>query len=557
MKAKTFVAGGLILAGMLGFFGNTTSVANSKKAETAQCFESSSKRVEKNKYFENGQISHQLIHSDGKLIRERYWSFEGKQTYETHYTYSKNDDTYEITKYSTDPLMDYIKEKEQYRGTPEGKHTLLCRWFYDEISHHLLVVEHYHEGTEIVEKMDTFNQDEELEETFVYFYVPGKEKNKVIKGFDRYNSKGERVGSYNSDTALNIEGIITSRDASLEQIEKWLHIYRDDKRIPVAVIDTGFDISHPSLTHKIWKNPKEELNGIDDDGNGWIDDIMGWHRKESQYYNIDIDSPNINETLILKSHSPALSHGTHIASVALEGLDGYALVGFAGSADSDDFFRKIGSFLKDHKILFANMSFSLKNPYVADKDKPLGYFGLDELIRENQQTLFFVAAGNFGIDYDLQKFEDFPASFPYENILVVGALDTDEIVESELPNYKVTDYSNTGCRTVDIFAPGENVPGALVGGGTISKGGTSLSSPYALKRTLENIHKENPNLTALEIKEIILKTAYVLEKPLPCVSRGIIYPRRMLDVARLLAKNPLLSIDEAVSKILDSEFNLT
>lgn len=530
-----------MLAGLLGFLGNSSD-ANLNR------------RVEKNKYFDNGQMSSQRVYLDGKLIRERYWSIEGVQTFEIHYTHSKNDDIYEKISYSTKPLGEYIEEKEQYRENSEGEPTLLRRWFYHEEDHILFLSEYYREGTEVVEKSETYDKEGDLERIFVYYYVLGMEEKGLLKGFDCYDARGKRLGSYVEGTTLDIEKIITGRDAEPEQIDEWLRIYRDDTRTPVAVIDSGFDISHLSLTHKIWDNPKEVLNGIDDDGNGWIDDVMGWHREDRMVADVKVDSPNISETIVLQYKDIPLSHGTHVASIALEDLDKFALVGFAGDMSHPDYLKRINRFFNDHNILFANMSFAY-----GDKDGPFApesdsFFALEDLIKENPQTLIVVAAGNEGGEFDSHSFKTYPASFHYDNLLVVGALDADDIVESELPNYKIADFSNRGHKTVDIFAPGRKVPGALIGDGTIRMSGTSMASPYALNCSLQ-IYEANPDLTSLEIKEIILKTAYVPEEPLPCVSGGIIHPRRMLDVARLLAKNPSLSIDEAVSQVLDSESN--
>lgn len=547
MKVHKAAVAGVVLAGLLGYFNGGASESNFNKTETVQYSES--KRVEKNEYFGNGQISYQSVYLDGKLITRRYWNIDGKQTFEIHYNYSKNEDLYEEIIYPNN-LCEYIRQKEQYRGSPEGRHKLLRKWFYDEASHKLLLCEHYREGTLIVDKADTFNQNEELEKTFVYYYVPGKEEKRRLKGFDCYNSRGDMISSYTENTTLNIEDIISGRDAKPEQIEEWLRIYRDKTRVPVAIIDSGFDISHPLLTHKMWDNPDEELNGVDDDGNGWVDDDMGWHRHESAWFDISIDSPNINEAIILGIYQIPLSHGTHVASIALKDLDKFALVGFAGDMSHPDYLKKISRFLKDHNILFANMSFGYGNEDDPFAPESASFRALEELIRENSQALIVVAAGNEGMDLDMYGVKSYPPSFSYDNLLVVGALDSDDIVESELPDYEVAYFSSTGDETVDIYAPGRKVPGALIGGGTIPMSGTSMASPYTLNCVLE-MYEENPNLNALEIKEIIIKTAYIPKKPLPCVSGGILYPERALSVARLLAKNPLLSIDEAVSQVLN------
>jgi len=559
LKVRKTAITGIVLAGLVGFFGINSCAPNLMSSTKSPYSESYSKRVEENEYFQNGQISSQKVYLDGELIRRRYWSIEGVQTFETHFKYSKNEGIYEKIEYSTKPRCEYIESKEQHRGSPEEDNDILRKWFYDEESHNLLLSEYYREGTEIVEKVDTFDKQGNLEKLYIYHYVLGKEEKGRLKGFDCYNAKGGKIGSYVEDTTLDIEKIITSRDAKPEQIKEWLRIYRDDTRIPVAIIDSGFDINHETLTHKIWKNPKEELNGIDDDGNGWVDDVMGWHRKVSKWFGLYTDSPNINETIILRFHEPPISHGTHVASIALEDLDKFALVGFAGDMSHPDYLKRIGHFLKDHDIRFANMSFGYgdrNSPFAPESES---FYALEKLIKGNPQTLIVVAAGNDGGDFEAPSsipyshgFRSYPPSFPYENLLVVGALDADDLIESELQNYKPVDFSNVGDETVDVFAPGVKVPGALIGDGNIGLSGTSMASPYALNCVL-SVYEENPNLTALEIKEIVIKTAYVPDKPLPCVSGGIIHPERMLSVARLLAKSPLLTIDEAVSNVRASE----
>lgn len=79
-----------------------------------------------------------------------------------------------------------------------------------------------------------------------------------------------------------------------------------------------------------------------------------------------------------------------------------------------------------------------------------------------------------------------------------------------------------------------------------------MGSPYSLNLALK-IYEENPNLDNKKIKEIILKTAYVNpDNPLPCVSKGIIYPSRALEVAKILKGNLSLSIEEAIAKLYSS-----
>lgn len=544
---QKMVVGGFLLLSLLGVFGlnkSESSLTKEKRTlpnKTATLID----RIEKNKYFDNGQIFSQKTYLHGKLITERFWNTEGDQTYEFEYSYSENETIYEKTYYSIDPLCQYIEGKERYRGFPEGQHTLLRKWFYDKKTHRLLSSEYYREGTKIADRTDVYDDEGELKKTFFYYYIHGKEKLNVLKGFDCYNAKGDRIGSYTTDTSMDIEKIISNRNVDLKQIEEWLHVYQNDKRTPVVIIDTGFDISHSLLSHKLWKNPKEVLNGKDDDGDGFIDNINGgWNRfnlskldfisvdpLEFKKIEFDMDSPNINEFLRLEKGEPPVSHGTHVASIALKNLDEFALVGFAGDFSDPGYLSKISRFLKEHDIRFVNMSFGLDSPEDFSASGEESVYALKQLISSNPQTLFFIAAGNnYGLDLD--KKPVYPASVLSENTIVFGALNTDDIIESELPNYKIADFSNTGRKTLDIFAPGTKIQGAMIGGGNINLSGTSIATPYGLNCAME-ISKKNPNLTTSDIKEIILKTAYVKDpnNPLPCVSGGILYPKRAYSVA--------------------------
>ncbi|MBM3200453.1 hypothetical protein FJZ53_05940 [Candidatus Woesearchaeota archaeon] len=543
---KTILAGSFILAGLIGSFGTDFStVMGRQEAQYSETYQN--KKREEIKYFDNGKISGIKKFSDGKLVNERYWNIDGILTVDIDYVYSEKGDTYEQISHTTGTPGRKVKEKQLLKGSPEGKSVILQKWVYDQESFKLITRKHYKEGTSIVEKQDTYDKEERLEKTYVYYYVKGKEELKRVKGFDCYDAQDKKIGLYDEDSKLNIEDIILSRGLSKEQSDELLKVYRS-KRTPVAIIDSGFDINHPSLAHKVWKNPKEELNGVDDDKNGWTDDIMGWNKQQNKMIDLDIDSPNINEIIVIHGDGTPLSHGTHVASITLKDLDSFALLGFAGDMTDPAYLNKISHYLKENNILFVNMSFGFGNVEGQMSPRPESFHALEDLIKNNPQTLFFVASGNDYRDID-KGTKSYPPSYDFKNMLVIGALDTDELLESKLSVYKPADFSNIGEESVDIFAPGTDVNGALIGGGNIRKSGTSMASPYALNLGLR-IYQENPNLKTSQIKEIMLKTAYVPEKPLPAVSKGIIQPSKALAVAKMLKDNPSIGIEEAVIKIM-------
>lgn len=325
----------------------------------------------------------------------------------------------------------------------------------------------------------------------------------------RLYSDGKLIASYDREDCLKVEG--------------------KSNLVPVVVIDSGFDLTHPDFSGKIWKNPKEILgNGRDDDEDGFIDNPNGWYWESG---------PNIGERVLV--FFPPYSHGTHVASTALRDIEGFGLVGFVGKNNEPEFLRKINTFLRVHQVKFVNMSFDLgigysDNAYVDDSplsQEIVSSFG--SLIAGNPDTLFFVSAGNLShgengewwdIDRDDGKKIIYPAGFGYDNMIVVGALNTDEIRPEDIGRYKVADLSVIGRQSIDIFAPGERMVGAAIGGGALEDSGTSFSAPYVLNVALK-IYKENPLLTTAQIKEIIMESAIVpTTGRLPCVTGGAINP---------------------------------
>ncbi len=227
--------------------------------------------------------------------------------------------------------------------------------------------------------------------------------------------------------------------------------------VVVAVIDSGVDTDHPDLADNIWTNPGEIAgNGIDDDNNGYVDDIHGWDFVEGDA------TPNDDN-----------GHGTHVAGTIAAVRDNG--IGVAGVADNASIMAL--RFLNASGSGFTSAALAALE-YAIDNGAPIsnnswggGGFNtaLSSLIASNADThLFVAAAGNSGLDIDASP--QYPAAYNATNILSVAAHNSSGSLAS---------FSNYGTTGVDISAPGVSIRSTWPGTGYNSISGTSMAAPHA------------------------------------------------------------------------------
>ncbi len=226
--------------------------------------------------------------------------------------------------------------------------------------------------------------------------------------------------------------------------------------IVIAVVDTGMDLDHPDLVSKLWVNSDEIAgNGLDDDGNGYVDDRYGY-----DFYNNDStpDDDNGHGSHVSGIAAAATNNGTGVAGVSwgaklmpLKALNQYGGGSTAGVAQAIYYAVDNGA----HVI---NMSLG-----ATGSSWPCGWSDVENALNHavNNNVLVVVASGNDG---------KYGVSCPgaYDQVMAVGAT-----TSSDARAY----FSNWGPR-LDIVAPGNAIYSTLSNGGYGYKSGTSMATPH-------------------------------------------------------------------------------
>jgi len=307
--------------------------------------------------------------------------------------------------------------------------------------------------------------------------------------------------NYGQDSPNGIEG---TESADIGAMDVWSQTTTGSNKIKVAVLDTGIDYKHPDLAANMWVNQKEKdgVPGVDDDGNGYVDDLHGWDAisdKRSTVYFGQIGDPDPMDDQ---------GHGTHVAgTIGAVGGNGIGVVGVNWSVS-----------LVAVKFLDANGSGSSVDEYRAmqyilanDIDIVNGSYGggakskliESAIVEANEKGILFVfAAGNESSNNDAT--DTFPTNYESENIISVAATDARD---------QIADFSNYGQTTVDIAAPGVNILSTVptkIGGDYpyAAYSGTSMAAPHvagaaALLLAAEPGLRKNP----AAIRERLMKTA--------------------------------------------------
>lgn len=269
--------------------------------------------------------------------------------------------------------------------------------------------------------------------------------------------------------------------------ETWAILSPTGTKPIVAIIDSGVDITHNSLKDAIWTNLGEiPGNGIDDDGNGYIDDVHGWN-----FVNNNSDVSDCND------------HGTHVAGI-VRGATQDVIPDSNGVFDGDITQSKLSimpvKFLDCDGIGTTSDAVSAiyyavrKGAKILNNSWGGGAYSsaLHQAIvyAYNNNTLFVAAAGNAGVDIDNTPM--YPASYPVPNVIAVAATSSIDYLPS---------FSNYGVNSVQIAAPGVGITSS-VPGGYRAMSGTSMASPF-IAGVAAMMSYEKPTMIGYQLKSIL------------------------------------------------------
>lgn len=284
------------------------------------------------------------------------------------------------------------------------------------------------------------------------------------------------------------------------------------RKVTVAVIDTGVMLNHPDLKEHLWTNPGEiPGNGLDDDGNGFVDDVHG-------YDFVDNDGEPEDEG----------GHGTHCAGViAAETDNAIGVAGVAGRHVKVEimalrFLGGSGSGSTSDAIRALDYALAMGVPISSNSwggEDDGGSVSLREAMRKAGAAghLFVAAAGNDGADVDAKLYT--PCGYSEDFALCVASTTSRDTLSS---------FSNYGPGHVHIAAPGSDILSTFTGGGYAVLSGTSMACPH-VAGAAALLYGSMRSSTLQELRSLLLssteRTAWLSGK----VETGL------LDVEKLLS----------------------
>lgn len=298
-------------------------------------------------------------------------------------------------------------------------------------------------------------------------------------------------GDYESKVTHAVSGI----DINVQPAWSLYDQAQNKRSVIVAIIDTGIDINHQELRNAIWTNPGEiDGDGIDNDGNGYVDDIHGWN-----FYS--------NNNKVFSGSED--SHGTHAAGTISASRGSYGIAGITDNnyvkimplkalggkegVGSPDAVIKAIKYAEEKGASICNLS--------------MGTTGYSEELAQtikNSHMLFVVSCGNGGVSglgYNTDVYPVYPASLPYDNIISVANILFDGTLSKD---------SNYGAASVDIAAPGTYILSTIPDNSYGYMSGTSMAAPM-VTGVAAMLYSYRTDISLGDVKNIILSSSRKLD----------------------------------------------
>lgn len=303
---------------------------------------------------------------------------------------------------------------------------------------------------------------------------------------DPYYTNGSLWGMYGGGTS-------PSNAFGSQAAEAWVN-NTSCSGVYVGIIDEGLMWNHEDLAGNVWTNPYDPVDGIDNDGNGYVDDVRGW------------DFAGNDQSIYDGSGD---DHGTHVSgTVGARGGNGKGVAGVCWQVQliSAKFLGRNGgttanavkavNYITDLKIRHGLNIVATNNSWGGGGYSTALYNAIASA--GAAQILFVAAAGNSGLNIDASPY--FPAAYDNANLISVAALD-------KVGN--LASWSNYGATRVDLGAPGvgiwSTVPTKKNQSAYNSYSGTSMATPH-VTGTAALYAAGHPNSSASTIKGAILST---------------------------------------------------
>ena len=308
------------------------------------------------------------------------------------------------------------------------------------------------------------------------------------------DEKYEKLWGMNNVGQKDPSGKVGTAGVDIEAEKAW-DIETGSKKTVVAVIDTGVDFTIPDLKDNAWTNLAElnGLAGVDDDSNGYVDDVHGYDFANDKGDVVDDNG-----------------HGSHCAgTIGAKGDDGQGVAGVSWDVSimTVKFIDKDGSgslsaAIKAIDYARKNGAQIMSNSWGGGAPSDLLKTAIEDA--RTAGSLFVVAAGNgehFGNGVNNDQEPTYPANYPVDNVLSVAAVDNTGYLAR---------FSNYGARTVHVAAPGVNIlstfPSAISSAGFKSLSGTSMATPH-VAGVAALVLSHEPTMTYKELKDRLVRSA--------------------------------------------------